>query len=148
MVMVLLAGLTMATLVWWPWPLLAGANGSSAGASTTSPLAPQATMVSLTEQDGGSTVTVDRHDLVRITLAETASTGYRWDVDRFDQGVLEWLDSKAAYKANVVGAVGEVTFLFRAKGPGLGAIHLKNWRHWEGDASITRRFDLNVQVRA
>lgn len=103
-------------------------------------------MILITEQDEGTTVTVGRNDLLRITLSENASTGYRWAVDQVDKGVLEPVDSEAKYDANLVGAIGEVNFLFRARSEGVGEIRLKNWRHWEGDSSITRRFHVRVRV--
>lgn len=78
--------------------------------------------------------------------AVNASTGFSWAVDQFDKQILELVDSEANYKANTVGASGEVSFLFRARAPGASTIELKNWRHWEGDSSITRRFHLQVQV--
>ena len=106
----------------------------------------QKSMLSITEQQDGTTVHVASHDLLQITLLENASTGFSWAVDQFDKQILELVDSEANYKANTVGASGEVSFLFRARAPGASTIELKNWRHWEGDSSITRRFHLQVQV--
>jgi inhibitor of cysteine peptidase len=103
-------------------------------------------MIFLTEQDGGRMVHVGLNDFVRITLLENASTGFRWAVADFDKQILELVESEANYKPNTVGASGEVSFLFRARAPGVTSLDLKNWRHWEGDASITRRFHLQVQV--
>jgi inhibitor of cysteine peptidase len=106
----------------------------------------QKSMLSITEQQDGTTVHVASHDLLQITLLENASTGFRWAVDQFDKQILELVDSEADYKPNTLGASGEVSFLFRARAPGASTIELKNWRHWEGDSSITRRFHLQVQV--
>ena len=103
-------------------------------------------MLSITEQQDGTTVHVASHDVLQITLLENASTGFRWAVDQFDKQILELVDSEANYKPKTVGASGEVSFLFRARAPGASTIELKNWRHWEGDSSITRRFHLQVQV--
>jgi inhibitor of cysteine peptidase len=106
----------------------------------------QKSMLSITEQQDGKTVHVVSNDLLKITLLENASTGFSWAVDQFDKQILELVDSEANYKPNTVGASGEVSFLFRARAPGASTIELKNWRHWEGDSSITRRFHLQVQV--
>lgn len=103
-------------------------------------------MLSITEQQDGTTVHVASRDLIEITLLENASTGFRWAVDQFDKQILALVDSEANYKPNSVGASGEVSFLFKAQAPGASTIELKNWRHWEGDSSITRRFHLQVEV--
>jgi len=37
-----------------------------------------------------------------------------------------------------------VSFTFRAKKS--GEIALKNWRHWEGDSSVTNRFRVRLRI--
>jgi inhibitor of cysteine peptidase len=82
----------------------------------------------------------------RISLPENATTGYRWAVDRYDEEFIEAIGAEPHYTANVVGSGGEVSFTFKTKKIGSGEILLKHWRHWEGDASITSRFHLRLNV--
>jgi inhibitor of cysteine peptidase len=82
-----------------------------------------------------------------ITLAENASTGYRWALDRCDAAVAELLATEPRYPAPAVGAGGAVAYTFRAGQPGRGEIALKQWRSWEGDASVTARFCIHLEVR-
>lgn len=104
-------------------------------------------VVELSEADNGRVLAAQVGDLLRIRLAENASTGYRWDLESASSDVLEALESDVAYPPSVVGASGTVTFSFRARQPGQGELRLRHWRRWQGDASVTRRFRLTLHVR-
>ena len=104
-------------------------------------------MLSLAEPDNGRTVDVRVGDTVQVTLRENATTGYRWAIDRYDEKFIEALGSEPHYTAGTIGVGGTVTFTFRGKTVGNGEIVLKNWRHWEGDASVTSRFHLGIRVQ-
>ena len=108
--------------------------------------APQA-MLSLVESDNGRTVDIRLGESVRITLAENATTGYRWAIDYYDEEFIEALSTEPSYTANAIGSGGEVTFIFKGKKIGTGQIVLKHWRHWEGDSSITTRFRIRLRVQ-
>lgn len=104
-------------------------------------------MQALTEADNGRTVDIAVGDTVEITLRENATTGYRWAIDRYDEQIADALGSEPHYQPNKIGAGGTVTFSFRGKTAGSGDIALKNWRHWEGDASVTSRFRIRLNVK-
>ncbi len=104
-------------------------------------------MPSLTEKDHDRTVDIRLGQTVRVTLPENASTGYRWAVERSDEEILETLKPEPHYPAGAVGSGGEVAFAFRGRKAGTGEILLKRWRPWEGDASVTGRFRLRIQVQ-
>ncbi len=101
----------------------------------------------LTETDNDRTVDIHPGDTVRITLPENATTGYRWAIDRYDEDFIEALGSEPRYTEKAIGSGGEVAFIFRGKKTGLGEIVLKHGRHWEGDASVTRRFRIRFHVQ-
>ena len=108
-------------------------------------------MLSLVETDNDRTVDVRVGDVVRITLPENASTGYRWAIDRYDEDIVEALGSEPRYPAGTAGTVGsggEIAFTFKAKKAGTGEIALKHWRHWEGDRSVTGRFRVRLNVQS
>jgi inhibitor of cysteine peptidase len=105
-------------------------------------------MTSLTEADNDRTLPVAVGEAVRISLPENASSGYRWTIDRLDQDVIEPTGPDSHYTANAVGSGGQVAFTFQAKQNGSGEIVLKYWRHFEGDASVQKRFRVRLVARS
>jgi inhibitor of cysteine peptidase len=103
-------------------------------------------MLLLTLRDNDGTADVHIGDSVRINLPENATTGFRWAIDRYDEQLFEVVATEPHYPKDSIGAGGYVSFTFRAKNPGLGAIALKNWRHWEGDSSVTNRFRVRLRI--
>ena len=77
---------------------------------------------------------------------ENATTGYRWAIDRLDRDVVEEAGSEAHPSGGAIGSAGNVTFDFRAKKAGGSEIALKYWRHFEGDASIVKRFRFRLNA--
>ena len=104
-------------------------------------------MLSLTEIDNGRTVDVRLGDMVQVTLPENATTGYRWAIDRYDEEFIEVLKSEPHYTENTIGVGGTIAFTFQARKVGTGEVVLKNWRHWEGDSSVTSRFRFRLRVQ-
>ena len=104
-------------------------------------------MLVLSQTDNDRTVCVRVGDTVRISLPENASTGYRWTIERYDDEFLESLPAEAGYTSNSIGSGGDTAFIFCARKAGTGQLVLKHWRHWEGDASITKRFHLKLQIQ-
>jgi inhibitor of cysteine peptidase len=103
-------------------------------------------MLLLTLRDNDGTAEVYIGDSVRIKLPENATTGFRWEIDRYDEQLFEVLATEPHYPKDSIGAGGYVSFTFRAKNPGFGEIALKNWRHWEGDSSVTNRFRVRLRI--
>jgi inhibitor of cysteine peptidase len=105
------------------------------------------TMLLLGQTDNDRTVDIRVGDSVRISLPENATTGFRWAIDRYDEEIIEAVATEPHYPANAIGSGGEVSFIFRGKKIGTGEIGLKNWRHWEGDPSVTARFRVRLHVQ-
>jgi inhibitor of cysteine peptidase len=103
-------------------------------------------MLLLTLRDNDGTAEVHNGDSVRINLPENATTGFRWAIDRYDEQLFEVVATVPNYSKGSVGAAGEVSFIFRAKKAGSGEIALKNWRHWEGESSVTNRFRVRLRI--
>ena len=103
-------------------------------------------MQSLTEADNERTVELRVGASVRLTLPENATTGYRWAIDRLDRDVVEEAGSEAHPSGGAIGSAGNVSFDFRAKKAGSGEVALKYWRHFEGDASIVKRFRFRLNA--
>jgi inhibitor of cysteine peptidase len=103
-------------------------------------------MLLIAEKDNGQTVDIPVGESVRIDLPENATTGYRWEVDRYDEEFVEAIATEPHYGTDAIGSGGGVEFVFKGKKTGSGEIVLKHWRHWEGNASITNRFHLRLNV--
>ena len=105
------------------------------------------TMLLLGQTDNDRTVDIRAGDSVRISLPENATTGFRWAIDRYDEEIIEAVATEPHYPANAIGSGGGISFIFRGKKIGTGEIGLKNWRHWEGDPSVTARFRVRLHVQ-
>lgn len=103
-------------------------------------------MLLLTEADNGRTLSLRLGEAVRLVLPENATTGYRWAIDHYDRDLIEVTPMESHYPGTALGSGGEVELVFKGKGVGSGEILLKQWRHWEGDASIIQRFVLRLTV--
>ena len=104
------------------------------------------TMLLPTQRDTDRTLEIHLGDSVQISLPENATTGFRWAIDRYDEEYLEVVATESHYPENALGSGGDVSFVFRAKKVGTGEIVLKNWRHWEGDSSVTNRFRVRLRL--
>ena len=94
-------------------------------------------MVTLTDRDDGRRISVRSGDVVELRLAEIAAAGYRWSPERYDEALLELVDSAADYAGGAVGSAGQALFRFRVLGAGIAKIVLGYGRSWE-DAAIKR----------
>lgn len=102
----------------------------------------------LNESDNGRMVVLRSGEVLRIILPENATTGYRWEVDRWDREVAALVAQAPQYPpGSAVGSGGHVEFLFKARKPGFGEIILKEWRPWAGTGSVIDRYRLHLEVR-
>jgi inhibitor of cysteine peptidase len=105
--------------------------------------------IALTEADKGRTIDVPQGTEVLIRLKENPTTGYRWAIDQNDDKVLPLQSSDfSRTPGGGVGAGGGRIFTFIAGQPGTVHLQLKHWREWEGDSSITERYDVSIQVHS
>ena len=103
--------------------------------------------LTLTQADNGKSVTVRQGDVVSIQLEENPTTGFQWAVDHLDAETLELTSSDYTRPSSaVMGSGGERTFSLTAKKPGTAPVALKLWREWQGESSVTDRFNVTVVV--
>lgn len=101
----------------------------------------------ISKAQSGSSIHVKVGDSVVVRLPENPTTGFRWSVDAAGEPVLMPAgDDYILGQDAGVGGGGERVFCFTAKSPGNATLRLKNWRHWEGEASVMDRFTLAVEV--
>ena len=121
-------------------------GAATLSASGAPALAQKAPSMTLTDKDNNRTIDLHVGEAFDVSLPENASTGYRWAIDHYDQGLVQELSSDSSYPAQRPGAAGTRLFAFQAKKPGTGEIALKNWRSWEGDSSVASRFRVGLRV--
>ncbi|HWT98073.1 MAG TPA: protease inhibitor I42 family protein [Terriglobales bacterium] len=104
------------------------------------------TRLTLTERHDGQHLGARLHDLLELHLAENATTGYRWEIDSCDTGLLQLVETTAHYPSVTPGSGGMTVFRFRVIGTGSAVLKLKYWRHWEGAASVRQRFSVVIDA--
>jgi inhibitor of cysteine peptidase len=103
--------------------------------------------VHLTAKDDGSAIEIAVDTVLIILLEGNPSTGFGWGIDHIDQTILKNNQSKFDTTSGAsIGSNGKFTFRFQSVKKGAGKISLKYWRHWEGDASVSKRFEVKVKV--
>lgn len=107
--------------------------------------------ITLTKSDNGRSVEARPDDEIVLLLAENATTGFRWHIDRAN-GILEVAEvpheagPPPADAQVVFGRGGLREFRFRVKEPGIARLELKHWQEWEGERSVVERFVAEVSV--
>lgn len=101
----------------------------------------------LTQDDNDRSAELRVGERVVARLPENPSTGYTWAIDETDRRLLA-LDSTdyTSSEAGFIGARGQRTFTFTARQAGDAALKLKYWRFWEGDASTTKQYVVNLRI--
>ena len=102
--------------------------------------------IQLTEQNDGQLVDVHLGQEVHVSLPEIAGTGYRWAVDRVDDTLLEVQGARPQYSSVLPGASGRAMWIIVPKQVGSAELTLKQWRPWEGDASIVGRYGVRFRI--
>jgi len=98
--------------------------------------------------DDGHAIAVDRTDLIVIELPENPSTGYRWSIRSKVDPILGLKgDSFQPPTDSRPGAGGSRRFEFSAAAAGSAKILLWNWREWEGEGSVAKRYSVTVTIR-
>jgi inhibitor of cysteine peptidase len=103
--------------------------------------------VTVTREQNGGVVPMRVGDTITMHLAENPTTGYAWDIDVLDRGLLEAEAPTYREAGAGVGAGGMKTWKLVARRPGRTRVALKRWRHWEGDASIAERFAVTLDIK-
>jgi inhibitor of cysteine peptidase len=98
--------------------------------------------------DAGRDVQLRVADAVCIDLPETPTTGYRWQIAAFDEGVVALDDDRFELSNSQPGAGGVHHFRFRAVAAGTAAIELHRRRRWENPAQPEYSFRVTAHVSA
>ncbi|WP_049752959.1 protease inhibitor I42 family protein [Psychromonas ingrahamii] len=98
--------------------------------------------------DTGKSFEVRRGDIITIQLKENRTTPYRWKLKSdTETHILPLQDSRYSLpKEPKFGEDGVLTLTFKAISVGTASIQLKHWCEWEGESSVSDRFDVSISV--
>ena len=96
--------------------------------------------------DDGTVVALDEGETLILDLEANPTTGFTWELDTLDEGVLR-LSGEPAYRSDsdLPGSPGTMTFTFEAAGAGETELRMVYHRPWE-DASPIQTFSLVITV--
>jgi inhibitor of cysteine peptidase len=104
--------------------------------------------VTVNEGQAGRSVEARPGDRVVVLLEENPTSGYRWDVDRLDGQLLDVQSSDfVPADDSQLGGGGTRRVTLLVKSTGSSDVALKLWRDWEGEGSVSRRFDVTIEAR-
>jgi len=113
---------------------------------------PMPETIYVTESDGGSQVTLKPGQEMVVRLGSNPSTGFRWQVEKVDEAVLQQVGMAQYEPAEPgetlkPGQAGQETMRFQAAGAGQTNLILAYRRPWEGEIAAEKTFTLHVVVR-
>jgi inhibitor of cysteine peptidase len=101
----------------------------------------------LTTEDNGKNICISIGDLITIKIPENPVDGYKWEVDQYDEKMLQSIGSTFSQLINCESSkAGIRSVSFTAQSAGLSQIDLKHWRNWEGQASVNNQFKITVSI--
>src|SRR4051794_31386438 len=101
----------------------------------------------LSMKDNGSVINTDPETTIAISLDGNPTTGYEWTLDNVDQSIIQSTQSNFVKSTSTaIGAGGMYVFTVKAVKKGNTRLSLKYWRRWEGDKSVIKRFEIQVNV--
>ena len=113
---------------------------------------PMPDTVNVSENNNGSQVTLKPGQEMVVRLGSNPSTGFRWQVEKLDEAVLQQIGMAQYIPAEPgdmpsPGQAGAETIRFRAACAGQTNLILAYRRPWEDDAAAEETFNLKVVVR-
>jgi inhibitor of cysteine peptidase len=103
-------------------------------------------VIMLTQRDDGGHVRAQVGDTIEIHLPENATTGYRWEPDSLDPHLFELAGATGNYPPGIPGSGGDAQFRIKVLATGGSTLRLKNWRRWEGEGGVIKRFEVKVDA--
>lgn len=98
----------------------------------------------LSEDSNAKTIQVARGDTIELTLDESPTTGYRWEVSELDTQQIQLTEQHyTPHKEAGVGGGGARIYHLKVLDKGPGHIVFENRQRWEGD--VYKTFSLRYE---
>jgi Zn-dependent peptidase ImmA (M78 family)/predicted secreted protein len=114
----------------------------------TKPADPWADVWLLDETQEGRRFSPRLRDEIHLTLAETPSTGYVWQLVDATPSVLALIEDEFETDDDLIGASGTRHLAFRVAGAGASRIRLEKRRPWQKDGPAQATFEATVRAIA
>lgn len=102
--------------------------------------------IELTLAQDGESIDADTGDTILLHLPENPSTGYRWELEQLRGESIVVPRSAFEPAGGALGSGGTATWALHAAAAGESSLRLRQWRPWEGEASVLARFTVTVRV--
>ena len=104
-------------------------------------------MIAIDDSSNGREVVLHPGQVLKITLNENASTGFKWTVPVKPNVLRESEGETTEAPKGPPGKAGVRHFYFEAVAKGSGELEMEYRRNWEDASSPARTFKLRVQVQ-
>ena len=104
------------------------------------------TTIYLTMEDDGSTISINVGDKINITLEETPSTGYLWNITQFNESILNLTKESTWGFSDIIGASINHTWILTAIKHGETTLKISYYRPWEGSENATMNFTIHIKI--
>ena len=103
----------------------------------------------LTPDNHQRSLAVSPGDSIVLRLPENPGTGFRWLANAEPSGgLVPSADNFEQPGPTLPGAAGQRVLAFHANLPGSYVLRAKLWREWEGDRSVTARYEFPIVVES
>lgn len=104
--------------------------------------------ININENDNHTEITLEKGDLLIVTLAANPTTGYQWEYISAETPFLEQIgDAEYTPGTDLLGASGVSVFTFNAKETGHGNLHLIYHRTFEEGIAPIKELAVDLQVK-
>lgn len=101
----------------------------------------------ISEKDNNKSYALKRGDLIKLSLEENPTTGYKWQIVNIDKNILTITNDKYQIQSEGIGGGGIRNIEFKALQKGDTKIELKNFKIWEGEGESINEFEINLKVK-
>lgn len=105
-------------------------------------------LITITKDNNGQSIEIEKGDMFRIELEELGSAGYRWHIAELDQDFLDLVSQETRdVSKGRIGAPVKALWLIKSKKTGKTKIALDHYRIWEGKESASEHFSVTLIIR-
>lgn len=104
--------------------------------------------IEINKSHHGQTIQVPKGSILKVSLAENPTTGYRWELDKpIDKHLQVYSDDFTISDEKAIGSGGLRILCFQPIKPDRYLLSLKHWCPWEGEESVEDRFQVTIEAK-
>jgi predicted secreted protein len=106
------------------------------------------TAITITKENNGQVMEVEKGAVFRIELEELGSAGYQWHMNDLDREYLDLISKETRRQSEGrVGAPVMAIWLLNAKKIGQSEISMDHYRNWEGKEKASEHFSIKLIIK-